>query len=237
MRSWRGICCRTSPTETVMPMSRSTSRAKRASTFAGNHAVNALGAAGIQKRLVDRKRLDQRRQRLHGMAHLAADPDILRHVGPDHGRGRAQRQRLEHRHWRSAHRRCARCSRPPRPRRACPPPMMTGLSASSGLSRFSTVAENASQSMWARVSEGQRMVTNEPGRAAFAASPGTRGPDHQRQSRQKQVGPPDSSAVRVHGTSGSEGSSSSTSRAAAMVVGVEFRGGRECRPRSRHRAR
>ena len=69
--------------------------------FGRDHAVHALGAGEVEKRLVDRQRLDQRRQRLHGMAHLAADPDIFRHVGPDHGGMRAQRQRLEHRHRRA----------------------------------------------------------------------------------------------------------------------------------------
>ena len=90
------------PTDTVMPMSRSTSRAKRASTFAGIMPCTPLGAGEIEKRLVDRQRLDQRRQRLHGVAHLAADADVFRHVRPDHDRGmRAQRQRLEHRHRRA----------------------------------------------------------------------------------------------------------------------------------------
>src|SRR5438045_8893127 len=35
------------------------------------------------------------------MAHLAPDPDIFRHFRSDHGRGRAQRQRLEHWHRRA----------------------------------------------------------------------------------------------------------------------------------------
>jgi hypothetical protein len=63
--------------------------------------VHALGAGKIQKCLVDRQGLDQRRQSLHGVANLAADPNIFRHVRPDHDRGRAQRQRLEHRHRRA----------------------------------------------------------------------------------------------------------------------------------------
>ncbi len=67
----------------------------------GDHAVNALGAGKIQKRFVDRERFDQRRQCLHGMTHLASDPDIFGHVGPDHDRGRAQRERFEHRHCRA----------------------------------------------------------------------------------------------------------------------------------------
>jgi len=48
--------------------------------------VDALGAGKVEKCLVDRQRLDQRRQRLHGVAHLAADPDVFCHVGPDHDR-------------------------------------------------------------------------------------------------------------------------------------------------------
>jgi hypothetical protein len=51
-----------------------------------DHAVNALRAGKIQERLVDRERFHQRRQRLHGMAHLAADADIFRDVGRDHDR-------------------------------------------------------------------------------------------------------------------------------------------------------
>ena len=35
--------------------------------------VQALGAGEVQERLVDRERLDQRRQLLHQRAHLAAD--------------------------------------------------------------------------------------------------------------------------------------------------------------------
>jgi len=35
------------------------------------------------------------------MAHLAADPDVFGHVGPDHDGVGAQRQRLEHRHRRA----------------------------------------------------------------------------------------------------------------------------------------
>ena len=63
--------------------------------------MHALGAGKIEKGFVDRQRLHQRRQRLHGMAHFAADPHIFRHVRRDHDRGRAQRQRLEHRHGRA----------------------------------------------------------------------------------------------------------------------------------------
>ena len=75
-----------SPTETVMPISRSTSRAKRASTFAGDHAVHPFGAGQSRKASSIDERLDQRRQRLHSVAHLAADADIFRHVGRDHDR-------------------------------------------------------------------------------------------------------------------------------------------------------
>ena len=84
-----------------MPISLSTSSGKARQHLGRAHAVQALGAGKIQERLVDRQRLDQRRQRLHGMAHLAADPDIFLHVGPDDDGVRAQRQRLEHRHRRA----------------------------------------------------------------------------------------------------------------------------------------
>jgi hypothetical protein len=43
--------------------------------------MEALGAAEIEEGLVDRERLDQRRQRLHQRADLAADADVFRHVG------------------------------------------------------------------------------------------------------------------------------------------------------------
>ena len=89
------------PTETVMPMSRSTSRAKRASTLAGIMPWTRWVPARSRNASSIDKRLDQRRQRLHGVAHLAADPDIFRHIGADHDGMRAQRQRLEHRHRRA----------------------------------------------------------------------------------------------------------------------------------------
>ena len=90
-----------SPIETVMASLFSTSAANRASTLAGRHAVQPLGAGQIEEGLVDRQRLDQRRQREHHLADLAADPRIFFHVGPDHSGVRAQPQRLEHRHGRS----------------------------------------------------------------------------------------------------------------------------------------
>ena len=48
------------------------------------HAVQPLGAGEIEKSLVDRQRLDQRRQSQHHPAHLAADAGIFLHVRPDH---------------------------------------------------------------------------------------------------------------------------------------------------------
>ena len=90
-----------SPTDTVMPISRSTCRGEPRQHLGGDHAVQPLGAGQIEERLVDRQRLDQRRQRQHRVAHLAADPDVFRHVGPHHRGLRAQRQRLEHRHRRA----------------------------------------------------------------------------------------------------------------------------------------
>src|SRR4051812_29780364 len=65
-----------------------------------DHAVHPLGAGEIEEGLVDRERLDQRRQRLHGLAYLAPNPDIFRHVRRDHGGMRAGFQRLVHRHGR-----------------------------------------------------------------------------------------------------------------------------------------
>ncbi len=64
------------------------------------HAVQPRGAAEVEERLVDRQRFDERRQRQHHLADLAAGFGVFFHVGPDHFRLRAQAQRLEHRHRR-----------------------------------------------------------------------------------------------------------------------------------------
>ncbi len=63
--------------------------------------MKTLGAGKIEERLVDRQRLDQRRQRQHHLADLAADPRIFFHVGPDDPGVRTKAERLEHRHRRS----------------------------------------------------------------------------------------------------------------------------------------
>ena len=63
--------------------------------------MQPLGAGEVEERLVDRQRLDQRRQRQHPLAHRAADLDIFRHVRLDDGGVRAELQRLEHRHRRA----------------------------------------------------------------------------------------------------------------------------------------
>ena len=64
--------------------------------------MQPLRASKIEKRLVDRQRLDQRRQFKHEGADLAAHVRVFRHVGLDHGRARTQFESLEHRH-RGAH--------------------------------------------------------------------------------------------------------------------------------------
>ena len=64
-------------------------------------AMQALRAGKVEKRLVDGKRLDQRREAQHALADLPADSDIFRHVGLHHRRLGAERQRLEHRHGRA----------------------------------------------------------------------------------------------------------------------------------------
>jgi len=64
-------------------------------------AVQPLRSGQVQKGLVDRNRLDQRRQRLHHAADFAPDADIFFHVRRhDDGIG-AGFQRLEHRHCRT----------------------------------------------------------------------------------------------------------------------------------------
>ncbi len=66
----------------------------------GRAAVQPLGAGEIEEGLVDRQRLDQRREIEHQGAHLAADADVFRHVGRHDGGVRAQPAGLEHRHRR-----------------------------------------------------------------------------------------------------------------------------------------
>ena len=67
----------------------------------GVGGVELLGAAEIEECLVNRQRLDERRQPQHLGAHRTPDLAIFRHVGPDHHPIRASRQRLEHRHRRA----------------------------------------------------------------------------------------------------------------------------------------
>ena len=62
--------------------------------------MQPLGAGEIEKGLVDGQRLDQRRERQHGAAHVAADFAVFRYVRLDHHGVRAAAQRLEHRHRR-----------------------------------------------------------------------------------------------------------------------------------------
>ena len=54
-----------SPIETVMPIARSTSAAKPRQRLGRDHAVQARGAGQVHERLVDRHRLDQRRELEH----------------------------------------------------------------------------------------------------------------------------------------------------------------------------
>ena len=67
----------------------------------GGHAVQPLSPGQIKEGLVDRQRLNLRRQVEHHAAHLAADADVFVHVGPDHCRMGTEPQGLEHRHGRS----------------------------------------------------------------------------------------------------------------------------------------
>jgi hypothetical protein len=65
-------------------------------------AVQQLGAGQVEKGLVDREWLNQRRRLAHERPHRAADGAILRHVGADDDGIRTGLERLEHRH-RGAH--------------------------------------------------------------------------------------------------------------------------------------
>ena len=84
-----------------MPMSRSTSRAKRASTFAGIMPWTRW----VPERSRNASSIDS--GSTSGVSVCMAwrtsrpTPDIFRHVRPNHDRGGAERQRLEHRHRRA----------------------------------------------------------------------------------------------------------------------------------------
>jgi hypothetical protein len=64
------------------------------------HAMQAMRAGEIEKRLVDRDGLDQRCHLQHQLAHGSARFGIFRHVGLDDHRLGAERKRLEHGHRR-----------------------------------------------------------------------------------------------------------------------------------------
>ena len=85
----------------VMPRSRSTCEAKRASTLAGDMPCRRSVPVRSRKASSIDKRLDLRREIEHGAAHGAADLGVFRHVGPDHRGVRAAAERLEHRHGRA----------------------------------------------------------------------------------------------------------------------------------------
>ena len=189
-----------------------------------DHAVDALGAGQIEEGLVDRERLDQRRQRLHGLAHLAADADIFRHVGPDHGRMRAQRQRLEHRH-RRAHAIGARDVAGGRHHAALAAADDHGLVGDLGIvALLDGGVERVAVDMRER-ERGQGVVAHEARGAAMRGSACALSSRSPRQSRQKQVGAaqplaPAALTARRAPIAGSP----STSRAAAMLVGCSSRG-------------
>ena len=90
-----------SPIETVIPISFSTLREKRASDLAGLMPCTRAVPDEIHERFVDRDRLDQRGEIEHQAADVARDLGIFRHVGRNDRRMRAQSARLEHRHRRA----------------------------------------------------------------------------------------------------------------------------------------
>src|SRR6266851_5296452 len=63
--------------------------------------MELFGAAEVEKGLVDRHRLDDRRELSHLGAHGAPDLAVFRHVRADHDPVRTGGQRLEHRHCRA----------------------------------------------------------------------------------------------------------------------------------------
>ena len=64
-------------------------------------AVQRSGAGQIEKRLVDRQRLDERGETQHLGPHRTPDFAVFRHLRADHHRVGAQRERPEHRHRRA----------------------------------------------------------------------------------------------------------------------------------------
>ena len=105
----------------------------------------------VEEGLVDRDRLDQRREPAEDRHDLATRALVLATVDGQEDTVRAERIRGPQRHRRvdadSAAPRSDAAQTTPRPV-GSPPPTMTGLPRSSGRSRCSTAAKNASRSTW-----------------------------------------------------------------------------------------
>ena len=69
--------------------------------FRRPRSIGSLAAAEIKKSLVDRQRLDQRRELHHPRSNFAPDAGIFGHVGWEHDRVRAKRPGPRHRHRRA----------------------------------------------------------------------------------------------------------------------------------------
>src|SRR5262249_36230198 len=65
------------------------------------HPVQPLGACQIEKCLIDRQRLNQRRESKHGLAHFSTNLDVFCHVGLYHDGVWTTSSGLEHWHCRT----------------------------------------------------------------------------------------------------------------------------------------
>jgi hypothetical protein len=65
------------------------------------HPVQPLRACQVEKCLIDRQRLDQRRESEHRLAHFSANLNVFCHVGLYHGGLWTTPSGLEHRHCRT----------------------------------------------------------------------------------------------------------------------------------------
>ncbi len=86
------------PIETVTPTVALDLEGEAGEHGGGRRAVQRLGAGEIEHRLVDRQRLDQRREAFHQRADLPRGSGVFGEVGADDHGVRAGLQRLEHRH-------------------------------------------------------------------------------------------------------------------------------------------
>ncbi len=96
-RAWRRTCVLATPTEQVMPCSSAT-RSRISWPISAGPAEPADRAGHVEERLVQRQRLDQRRDRAEDLHHAGGHRGVQPVAGVDHGGLRAQPPGPAHRH-------------------------------------------------------------------------------------------------------------------------------------------